>query len=160
MADGNKGVIPAFFAGNHRAGAKAANWCSAGQQFRCHAGACPRYPSFRILRKLYRSRHMKSYWVYILASRPRGTLYIGVTNALIRRLDQHRSGTGSVFTKRYRVHILVWFQEFADVREAIQREKTMKEWPTAWKVNLIEHENTHWTDLYPSLPGVAPPKKL
>jgi putative endonuclease len=52
----------------------------------------------------------------------------------------------------------VWFQEFADVREAIQREKTMKEWPRAWKVNLIERDNRHWDDLFPSLPGVRPIK--
>jgi putative endonuclease len=59
-----------------------------------------------------------------------------------------------MFTRRYKVHKLVWFQQFADVREAIQRQKTMKEWPRAWKVNLIERENLHWIDLYPSLPGI------
>ena len=79
-----------------------------------------------------------SYWVYILASKPRGTLYIGVTNGLIFRVEQHRAGKGSSFTRKYRVHRLVWFQEFADIRDAIQREKTMKEWPRAWKINLIE----------------------
>ena len=103
---------------------------------------------------------MQSYFVYILASKPRGTLYIGVTNTIIDRVDQHRAGDGSVFTRRYRVHILVWFEEFDDIREAIQREKTMKEWPRAWKINLIERENPHWIDLYPTLPGVAPAKKL
>jgi putative endonuclease len=103
---------------------------------------------------------MRSYFVYILASKPRGTLYIGVTNTIIDRVDQHRAGGGSVFTRRYRVHILVWFEEFGDIREAIQREKTMKEWPRAWKINLIERDNPHWVDLYPTLPGVAPAKKL
>jgi putative endonuclease len=101
-----------------------------------------------------------SYFVYMLASRPRGTLYIGVTNNIIGRVELHRRGVGSKFTRRYRVHTLVWVEEFADVREAIQREKTMKEWPRAWKVNLIERDNPHWIDLYRSLPGVAPAKKF
>jgi putative endonuclease len=101
---------------------------------------------------------MRSYWVYILASKHRGTLYTGVTNGIIFRVEQHRAGKGSSFTRKYKVHRLVWFQEFGDVREAIQREKTMKEWPRSWKVNLIERENPHWIDLYPSLPGVRPPK--
>jgi putative endonuclease len=103
---------------------------------------------------------MRSYWVYILASKPRGTLYAGVTNGLIRRVEQHRTGKGSVFTRNYRVTQLVWYQEFADIREAIQREKTIKEWPRHWKINLIERDNPNWEDLFPSLPGVAPPKKL
>jgi putative endonuclease len=103
---------------------------------------------------------MRSYFVYILASKPRGTLYIGVTNAIVLRVEQHRAGVGSSFTRRYRVHLLVWFQEFGDIREAIQREKTLKEWPRAWKINLIERENQHWVDLYPTLPGVAAPRKL
>lgn len=103
---------------------------------------------------------MHSYWVYILASKPRGTLYIGVTNGLIRRVEEHRSGSIRGFTQRYRVNQLVWFQEFCRIDEAIQREKTMKEWPRDWKVNLIERENPHWQDLYPSLPGVAPARKL
>jgi putative endonuclease len=97
-----------------------------------------------------------SYWVYIVASKPRGTLYIGVTNGLIRRIEEHRLGVVPGFTRRYRVHRLVWFQEYASVEDAIQREKTMKEWPRAWKVNLIERSNLHWSDLYPSLPGVKP----
>jgi putative endonuclease len=99
---------------------------------------------------------MHGYWVYILASKPRGTLYIGVTNSLIRRVEEHAKGLVPGFTRRYRVHTLVWFEEFGDVEEAIQREKTMKEWPRAWKVNLIERANLHWQDLYPSLPGVKP----
>ena len=70
---------------------------------------------------------MRSYWTYILASKPRGTLYIGVTNGLIFRVEQHRYGKGSAFTRKYGVHMLVWYEEFADVRQAIQREKTLKE---------------------------------
>lgn len=103
---------------------------------------------------------MRRFWVYILASCPRGTLYIGVTNGILRRLDEHRAGTGSAFTRRYRIHSLVWFEEFADIRQAIQRERTMKEWPRDWKLNLIERDNPNWIDLYPSLPGVSPPRKL
>jgi len=99
---------------------------------------------------------VRSYWVYMLASKPRGTLYIGATNGIIRRLEQHHAGKASSFTRKYKVHRLVWFQEHASVREAIQREKTMKEWPRAWKINLVERENPHWIDLYPSLPGVRP----
>ncbi|MCK5496712.1 MAG: GIY-YIG nuclease family protein [Hyphomicrobiaceae bacterium] len=103
---------------------------------------------------------MRTYFVYLLASKPRGTLYIGVTNTIIDRVAQHRVGNGSVFTRRYNVHRLVWFQEYGDIREAIQREKTLKEWPRDWKINLIERDNPHWIDLYPTLPGVIPPKKL
>lgn len=96
------------------------------------------------------------FYVYIMASQKNGTLYIGVTNDIIGRVEQHRAGTGSRFTSRYKVHTLVWYEQFADIREAIQREKTMNEWPRAWKTNLIERDNPHWVDLYPSLPGVRP----
>jgi putative endonuclease len=99
---------------------------------------------------------MRSYWTYILASKPRGTLYIGVTNGLIQRIEQHRAGTGSAFTRRYGVHTLVWYEEFASARDAIQREKSLKRYNRAWKINLIEQTNPHWQDLYPTLPGVAP----
>jgi putative endonuclease len=103
---------------------------------------------------------MKTYFVYILASRPQGTLYIGVTNSIIDRIDQHRAGTGSKFTARYKVHTLVWFELHSDITAAIQREKSLKEWPRDWKTNLIERDNPRWTDLYPTLPGVATVKKL
>jgi putative endonuclease len=93
----------------------------------------------------------------MLASKPRGTLYIGVTNNIIRRVEQHRAGLGSAFTRKYKIHSLVWYEEFADIQEAIQREKTMKEWPRIWKINLLERTNPHWMDLYPSLPGVLLP---
>ena len=74
---------------------------------------------------------VRAFWIYILANKPRGTLYVGVTNGIIRRVEQHRAGTASSFTCRYKVHQLVWFEEFASIREAIQREKTLKEWPRA-----------------------------
>jgi putative endonuclease len=99
---------------------------------------------------------VRSFWVYILTSKPHGTLYVGITNGLIFRIEQHRAGTGSAFTRKYRAHMLVWYEEFADVREAIQREKTIKHYTRAWKINLIERTNPHWIDLYPTLPGVAP----
>jgi putative endonuclease len=99
---------------------------------------------------------MRSTWTYILASKPRGTLYIGVTNGLIQRVEQPRAGTGSAFTRRYRVHTLVWYEEFASAREAIQREKSLKHYNRAWKITLIERTNPRWVDLYPLLPGVAP----
>lgn len=98
---------------------------------------------------------MKTYYTYMLASKPYGTLYIGVTNGLIARLEQHRAGQGSAFTKRYAVTQLVWFEMFDGMKEAIQREKTMKEWPRQWKINLIEERNPHWLDLYLTLPGAT-----
>jgi len=67
---------------------------------------------------------------------------------------------GSAFTRRYRVHTLVWFEEFARARDAIQREKSLKRYNRAWKINLIERTNPHWVDLYPTLPGVAHVPKL
>ena len=96
---------------------------------------------------------MNTYWVYILASKPYGTLYIGVTNNLIGRIEAHRAGTGSKFTSRYRVHTLVHYEPFRDIEAAIQREKTMKHWIRAWKIALIERDNPRWVDLYPALLG-------
>jgi putative endonuclease len=98
-----------------------------------------------------------SYWTYMLTSKPYGTRYIGVTNNIIRRVEQHRAGLGSAFTRKYKIYRLVWYEEFADIQEAIQREKTMKEWPRIWKINLLERSNPHWIDLYPSLPDALLP---
>jgi putative endonuclease len=92
----------------------------------------------------------------MLASKPRGTLYIGITNGLIQRIEQHRAGKGSAFTHKYSVHTLVWYEEFASARDAIQREKSLKRYNRAWKINLIERTNLHGLDLYPTLLGVAP----
>jgi len=94
-----------------------------------------------------------SYFVYILASRKHGTLYIGVTNDIARRVWEHREGVGSKFTKKYRVHRLVYLETFDDIRFAIQREKTMKEWPRVWKVRQIERDNPEWDDLTDKLNG-------
>jgi putative endonuclease len=97
------------------------------------------------------TQHDATYFVYILASQPHGTLYIGVTNDLRRRLEEHRAGEGGVFTKRYGVKTLVWHELHGDALTAIQREKSLKRWPRDWKQNLIERDNPHWQDLYPTL---------
>ena len=92
-----------------------------------------------------------NYFVYIAASQPQGTLYIGVTNDLRRRIQEHRNGEGSAFAKRYSVTRLVWFEHHSDISAAIQREKSLKRWRRDWKLNLIERDNPHWQDLYPAL---------
>ena len=97
------------------------------------------------------SSAMHTYWVYILASKPFGTLYIGVTNDLLGRIEAHRGGTGSKFTSRYGIRMLVFFEAFGDIEAAIQRETSLKRYRRQWKINLIERENPHWTDLYPTL---------
>jgi putative endonuclease len=85
--------------------------------------------------------------VYILASKPRGTLYIGVTSNLAGRIEAHRNDCVEGFTKRYGVHTLVYFEAHADMYEAIQREKRLKTWNRAWKIRLIEEMNPEWKDL-------------
>jgi putative endonuclease len=89
------------------------------------------------------------YYVYILASRIGGTLYIGVTSDLVRRAYEHREKLVKGFSERYGVSRLVYFEQFGDVRAAILREKQMKRWRRAWKVRLIEEKNPTWDDLYP-----------
>ncbi len=81
---------------------------------------------------------MKTYYIYIMASRKNGTLYIGMTNDLRRRVWQHKNDVHEGFTKKYGVHRLVWFEMTNDVRAAIVREKQMKKWKRKWKINLIE----------------------
>ena len=90
-------------------------------------------------------------WVYILASRKHGTLYIGVTNNLAHRIQEHRKGRGSSFVRKYRVTRLVYAEPHEEIERAIQREKTMKEWPRARKIRQIESVNPEWKDLYDSL---------
>lgn len=87
-----------------------------------------------------------AYYVYILASRRYGTLYIGVTNDLARRLEQHRLGHGSEFVRKYRVFRLVHVEVFDDPESAIQREKRLKKWNRDWKIRLIEEDNPEWAD--------------
>jgi putative endonuclease len=91
------------------------------------------------------------YYVYILASGRRGTLYVGVTNDLIRRVFEHRNDLIRGFTATYRVHRLVYFEPYEDIREAIAREKRVKRWLRAWKIELIEQHNEDWHDLWPAL---------
>jgi putative endonuclease len=99
---------------------------------------------------------MKSYFVYLLASRRNGTLYCGVTNNLVHRLWQHRNGQGSGFAAKYGVSMLVWFEEHADIRSAIHRETQIKRWRRDWKLKLIEDFNPNWRDLYDDLlPGAV-----
>lgn len=93
----------------------------------------------------------RSYCVYILASQIGGTLYIGVTNDLIRRVHQHKSDVVEGFSKKYGVHRLVYFEQFDDIENAIRREKRLKKWNRAWKVRLIEEKNPNWDDLYSSI---------
>lgn len=93
------------------------------------------------------------YYVYILASRRNGTLYIGVTNDLPRRAHAHREGRGSIFTRKYGVTQLVYYEAFEDIRDAIAREKELKKWRRKWKLDLIESINPHWDDLYLRLNG-------
>ena len=92
-----------------------------------------------------------SYYVYLMASRKNGTLYVGVTNDLVRRVHEHKSGVVAGFTERYEVHLLVWFEATPSVEAAIHREKQMKNWKRAWKVELIEKANPDWVDLYESI---------
>ena len=94
---------------------------------------------------------MKSGWVYILTNRPNGTLYVGVTNELIRRVYEHRSGAVPGFTKRYGLKTLVYFEEHQNMELAIQREHNMKHWSRTWKVRLILRDNPQWRDLFPEI---------
>jgi len=89
--------------------------------------------------------------VYILASRRNGTLYTGVTSSLIKRVWEHKSDLVEGFTKRYGVHILVWYELHSSMESAITREKAIKEWKRRWKLELIEGINPGWRDLYDEL---------
>jgi putative endonuclease len=94
---------------------------------------------------------MRGGWVYIMTNRPNGTLYIGVTSDLPRRVWEHREGVVEGFTKRYDLKRLVYIERHEDIVSAIQREKTLKHWSRAWKVKLILAENPDWSDLYDQL---------
>jgi putative endonuclease len=89
-----------------------------------------------------------TYFVYLLASRKDGTLYLGVTRDLVRRVYEHKTKAASGFTSRYDVRRLVWFEIYDDPSSAIAREKQLKKWQRAWKIELIEKENPDWRDLY------------
>ena len=94
---------------------------------------------------------MKLPCVYLLASQRNGTLYVGVTSDLVQRIWQHKNDLAEGFTKRYGVHMLVWYEECGTIEAAISREKAIKEWKRAWKIRLIENHNPEWKDIYNEL---------
>ncbi len=94
---------------------------------------------------------MKHYYVYILASKRNGTLYIGVTNDLIRRVYEHKNNTIEGFTQKYNVHMLVYYEQTESIDSALVREKQLKKWKREWKIDLIEQNNPEWNDLYHDL---------
>lgn len=94
---------------------------------------------------------MKLPCVYLLASKRYGTLYVGVTSDLVQRVWQHKNDFVQGFTKRYAVHMLVWYEACCTMEAAIAREKAIKEWKRAWKIKLIEETNPDWLDLYQQL---------
>ena len=115
-------------------------WC----QILCVAPGLDPGTQWRIFQRM-------DYYVYILASRKRGTLYIGVTNDVARRVWEHRNGFGSEFVAKYGVTRLVYVELHDDIERARQRERTMKEWKRSWKIQLIEKDNPEWTDLYENI---------
>jgi len=94
-----------------------------------------------------------AFCVYMLASGRNGTLYIGVTSDLIKRVWQHREGVVEGFTKDYNVKQLVWYEQHENAESAVRREKQLKKWNRAWKIRLLESGNPYWNDLYPELAG-------
>lgn len=94
---------------------------------------------------------MKSYYVYILASKKNGTLYIGVTSDLVKRIWEHKQDLVEGFTRKYQIHKLVWFEHTTSIESAIQREKQLKKWNRAWKIRIINETNPSWKDLYKNL---------
>ena len=95
--------------------------------------------------------------VYLLASQRNGTLYTGVTSDLIKRIWQHRNEVTEGFTAKYQVHFLVWYEQHASMETAIAREKQIKKWRRAWKIDLIEKMNPQWRDLWPEILGEEVP---
>ncbi|MES2536309.1 MAG: GIY-YIG nuclease family protein [Pseudomonadota bacterium] len=95
----------------------------------------------------------KSFYVYMLGSAPYGTLYIGVTSNLIKRVWEHREGAADGFTKKYGIKELVWFEAHGDAISAIIREKQLKKWNRSWKIELIQRGNPDWRDLYEDIVG-------
>ena len=94
---------------------------------------------------------MKQYFVYLLASKRNGTIYVGMTNNLIKRIYEHKNSLLEGFTSKYSVSNLVYYQIFYNVEDAIVREKQIKKWKRVWKINLIEENNPEWRDLYASI---------
>ena len=95
-----------------------------------------------------RDPEMKNYFVYLLASKRNGTLYTGVTDNLIKRVWQHKNDLVEGFTKKYKVHTLVYYEQIENIQSSIRREKQIKKWKRKWKLDLIEKLNPNWLDLY------------
>jgi putative endonuclease len=91
---------------------------------------------------------MRQYYVYIMASKRNGTLYIDVTNNLVKRVYEHRNDLVDGFTRKYHIHNLVYYETYSNISDAITREKRMKKWKRQWKIELIEKSNPQWRDLY------------
>jgi putative endonuclease len=94
---------------------------------------------------------MKAFYVYILSSKRNGTLYTGVTSDLVKRIYKHKNDLADGFTKKYKIHDLVWYELHPTAESAIMREKQIKVWQRAWKLKLIEDSNPEWNDLYASI---------
>jgi putative endonuclease len=94
---------------------------------------------------------VNDYFVYIMASKKNGTLYVGVTSDLARRVFEHKHDLIEGFTKRYKVHMLVYYEHTNDINSAIEREKVIKRWKRQWRINLIRRSNPDWKDLYSEL---------
>ena len=101
-----------------------------------------------------RSQEVRQHYVYIMASKRNGTLYIGVTSDLIKRVWQHKNNAAEGFTSKYGVHDLVYYEQHENAESAINREKQMKKWHREWKLNLIEEQNPEWKDLYEEICGI------
>jgi putative endonuclease len=95
---------------------------------------------------------MPAGWIYIITNRPNGTPFVGVTSDLTARVTRHQSGFGSIFTRRHKLHRLVYYEPHPDITDAIRRETAVKRWPRAWKVRLINAGNPEWKDLSMDLP--------
>jgi putative endonuclease len=91
------------------------------------------------------------FYVYLLASKPYGTLYVGVTSEIVKRVWEHKAKAVPGFTARYDVDTLVWFEAHDSAESAIEREKQIKEWKRDWKISLIESDNPRWIDLFPDI---------
>ncbi len=98
--------------------------------------------------RTFLSNQLNEYYVYILASQRNGTLYIGVTNNLVRRVYEHKNNLVKGFTAKYKIYDLVYYEQTADIQSAINREKQLKKWNRKWKLDLIENVNPDWNDLY------------
>ena len=94
---------------------------------------------------------MRSSYVYMVASKRNGTLYVGLTSDLVRRIWEHKNDVVDGFTKRYGVHTLVWYEAHGSIQDAIQREKNIKDWKRAWKIELIQRSNPLWHDVYQNI---------